>query len=132
MLQPTKSDSLISTIGSFSGVASLVLAVAGNNLDQLSALQKWGLATASAVMLWAFLAGLVVHQFTLHRDAGQMGKGFVTLLFGAWVGGGLLLAVLPYFSFGLAVNQKELISLLAAGSFAVLFTVGSFLGVIAH
>lgn len=119
-------DSVISTIGSFSGVASLVLAVAGNNLDRLSDLQRWGLAVASAVMLWSFLAGLVIHQFSVHSQSYRTkGKAFAAMFVGGWVGGGLLLAVLPFFSFGLAAPHVESISIWAGGSFAVLFTIGS-------
>ena len=127
-----QTDSLISTIGSFSGVASLVLAVAGNNLDRLTDLQRWGLALASAVMLWSFLAGLVFHQFSIHRDAGRQGKALGTMFVGAWVGGGLLLAVLPFFSFGLQASNIDTLSLWVAGSFASIFTLvavaGSFGG----
>lgn len=121
-----QNDSVISTIGSFSGVASLVLAVAGNNLERLSELQRWGLAIASAVMLWTFIAGLITHQFTLNNDAYRKGKAFMTLFVGAWIGGGLLLAVLPFFSFGLAINQRDLLSLWAAGSFSAVFIVAAF------
>jgi peptidoglycan/LPS O-acetylase OafA/YrhL len=128
MYPPKQSDSVISTIGSFSGVASLVLAVAGNNLDRLSNLQRWGLAVASAVMLWAFLAGLVFHQFSLQRDAGKRGKAVGTLFVGAWVGGGLLLAVLPFFSFGLPASNTDTLSLWAAGSFASIFTLAALAG----
>ncbi|MCV2366452.1 hypothetical protein LNV23_23755 [Paucibacter sp. DJ1R-11] len=128
MYPPKQSDSVISTIGSFSGVASLVLAVAGNNLERLSNLQRWGLAVASAVMLWAFLAGLVFHQFSLQRDAGKQGKAVGTLFVGAWVGGGLLLAVLPFFAFGLPASSTDTLSLWAAGSFASIFTLAALAG----
>ena len=127
-----QSDSVISTIGSFSGVASLVLAVAGNNLDRFSILQGWGLAVASAVMLWSFLAGLVFHQFVVQRDNGRQGKAIGTLFVGAWVGGGLLLAVLPFFSFGLAAENIDTLSLWVAGSFATIFTVGAVVGGLSH
>jgi len=123
-----QSDSVISTIGSFSGVASLVLAVAGNNLDRLTSLQRWGLAVASAVMLWSFLAGLVFHQFVIQRDNSRQGKAIGTLFVGAWVGGGLLLAVLPFFSFGLPAGNIETLSLWVAGSFATIFTLGAIAG----
>ena len=123
--EPKQSDSVISTIGSFSGVASLVLAVAGNNLDRLSSLQRWGLTIASAVMLWSFLAGLVFHQFSVHRDASRYAKAAGTLFIGAWVGGGLLLAVLPFFSFGLPENSVDFLSLWAGGLFAVVFTLAA-------
>jgi len=126
-----QSDSVISTIGSFSGVASLVLAVAGNNLDRLTNLQRWGLAVASAVMLWSFLAGLVYHQFVIQRDSYRQGKAMGTLFVGAWVGGGLLLAFLPFFSFGLPAGSVETLSLWAAGSFATIFTLGAVSGIFA-
>lgn len=128
MYPPKQSDSVISTIGSFSGVASLVLAVAGNNLDRLSNLQRWGLAVASAVMLWTFLAGLVFHQFSLQRDARRQLNALGTLFVGAWVGGGLLLAVLPFFAFGLPSSSIDTLSLWAAGSFASIFTLAALAG----
>jgi hypothetical protein len=128
MYPPKQTDSVISTIGSFSGVASLILAVAGNNLDRLTTLQRWGLAVASAVMLWSFLAGLVLHQFSLQRDAGRQGKALGTLIVGAWVGAGLLLAVLPFFSFGLQASNIDTLSLWVAGSFTSVFTLGPVAG----
>ena len=129
MYPDKQNDSIISAIGSFSGVASLVLAVAGNNLDRLTNLQHWGLAGASAVMLWSFLAGLVFHQFSLQRDANRQGRALGTLFVGAWVGGGLLLAVLPFFSFGLEPGSVDTLSLWVAGSFTVVFTLGAIAGI---
>ena len=57
-MERSQNDSVISTIVSSLGVASLVLAVAGNNLEHLSELRRWGLAIASSVMLWALLASM--------------------------------------------------------------------------
>lgn len=100
-------DSLISTIGSVSGVVSLILAVAGNNLDRLTPTQRWGLAVASAVMLWSFLAGIVFQQFSTHRDGWRQGKAIATLFVGGLVGGGLLVAAVPFFSFGLPASHID-------------------------
>lgn len=63
-----RGDSLLSVIGSVAGVAGLVLAVAGNNLDRLSSVQRWGLALSAAVMLWALFANLVYRQSLNRRS----------------------------------------------------------------
>ena len=121
-----QADSLLSTIGTFSGVASLLLAVAGNNLEKLSLLQRWGLAGASAVMLWAFLAGVIAKQFIAHMKSFDKLKAFCVLLIGGLVGAGLLLAAIPLFSFGLPASSTDTLSLWAAGIFLCVFMIGAF------
>ncbi len=115
---PRPPDTL-SLIGNIAGIASLVLAVAGNNLTALSTLQRWGLSGASAVMLWAFLFGLLVEQMKPHwhwRNYNGL-RVFAIFLFGGWIGAGLLLAILPFFAFGLPAETHNYVSITAAISF---------------
>jgi hypothetical protein len=114
-------------IGNVSGIASFILAVAGNNVDKLSLYQKYGLAIASAVMIWTFMGGALIRQ-AKHRAIGatSYGPAIGTMFFGAWIGAGLLMAAIPLFGFGLNVERMETISLIAAGFFAVVFTIASF------
>lgn len=50
----------LSMIGNVSGIASFILAVAGNNVEKLSLYQKYGLAIASTVMIWTFMGGALI------------------------------------------------------------------------
>ncbi len=122
----SKGPDTLSLIGNIAGIASLVLAVAGNNLSSLTTLQRWGLAGASAVMLWAFLFGLLVEQIKPHKRSHNNGRVFAIFFFGGWIGVGLLLAVLPFFAFGLPVDRHEYMSITAAVSFGLITTLAAF------
>jgi LytS/YehU family sensor histidine kinase len=113
-------------VANVSGVASFILAVAGNNVEKLSLYQKYGLAIASAVMIWCFMAGVLIRQ-AKHHVVGTRGIGAAvgTLFFGAWIGAGLLMAALPLFGFGLNQAQTDQISLIGAAAFAAVFSVGA-------
>lgn len=117
----------LSMVANVSGVASFILAVAGNNVEKLSTYQKYGLAIASAVMIWAFMGGVLLRQ-AKHQAlmTHAYGSSIGTLFFGAWIGAGLLMAAIPLFAFGLSRDQMELISFTAAGTFAVAFSIGAF------
>lgn len=118
----------LAMVANVSGIASFVLAVAGNNVEKLSVYQKYGLAVASAVMIWTFMGGVLVRQAKHQADTTYRYPASVgTLFFGAWIGAGLLMAALPLFGFGLNQDQKDMISLIGAGSFAIVFTIGAVL-----
>lgn len=119
-----KNDPL-SMVANLSGIASFILAVAGNNVEKLSLLQKYGLAITSAVMLWTFMGGALLRHAKAHDDRHDRPRVMATLLFGGWIGAGLLLAALPLFSFGLGPDQRDTISLVAAGTFGAIFTIMS-------
>jgi hypothetical protein len=116
----------LAMVANVSGIASFVLAVAGNNVEKLSIYQKYGLAIASAVMIWTFMGGVLVRQ-AKHQAIGArtLVASVGTLFFGAWIGAGLLMAAIPLFGFGLSVDRMDTISLIAAGLFAVVFSIGS-------
>ena len=117
----------LSLIGNIAGIASLVLAVAGNNLTALTLLQRWGLAGASAIMLWAFLFGMLIEQAKPHTRSGNVGRAFSIFLFGGWIGAGLLLAILPFFAFGIPVESHNYLSITAAVSFGLISTAAAFI-----
>ncbi len=125
-LRQSRTPDTLSLIGNIAGIASLVLAVAGNNLSALSVLQRWGLAGASAVMLWAFLFALLVEQIKPHRRSYNHIRIFAIFLFGGWIGAGLLLAILPFFAFGLPAETHNYLSIAAAASFGLISTVAAF------
>lgn len=116
----------LAMVANVSGIASFVLAVAGNNVEKLSLYQKYGLAIASAVMICTFMGGVLIRQ-AKHQAIGAttLVASVGTLFFGAWIGAGLLMAAIPLFGFGLSVDQMDTISLIAAGLFAVVFSIGS-------
>lgn len=109
----------LSLIGNIAGIASLVLAVAGNNLTALTTLQRWGLAGASAVMIWAFLFGLLVEQARPYKLAYRYGTVFAVFFFGGGIAAGLLLAILPFFSFGLPMESHGYMTISAAALFGL-------------
>lgn len=123
--QPGSPDTL-SLIGNIAGIASLVLAVAGNNLTALSTLQRWGLAGASATMLWAFFLGLLFEQSKVHMACRNSGRVFSIFFFGGLIGAGLLLAVLPFFAFGLPPERHDYLSIGAAATFALIASISAF------
>ncbi|WP_382158588.1 hypothetical protein [Hydrogenophaga sp. ANAO-22] len=116
----------LSLIGNIAGIASLVLAVAGNNITALSALQRWGLAVASAAMLWAFFFGLLIVQSKVHIAHRNAGRVFSIFFFGGVIGAGLILAVLPFFAFGLPPEQHDYLSIGAAALFTLIATLSAF------
>lgn len=98
--------------GNIAGIASLVLAVAQANVGSLRLQQRWGLAAAAAAMIWAFLFGSQVNLVRRHApDSG--GKRMGLILLTGVIGSGLLLAVLPYFAFGLGEAEQETVAILA-------------------
>lgn len=118
----------IAMVANIAGIASFVLAVAGNNLDKLSMLQKFGLAIASTVMVWTFVAGLLWRYVSRQAAAFRQGAAAGTLFFGGWIGAGLLLAAIPLFGFGLPQNYVDTISLIGAGLFGLICTIGAAFG----
>lgn len=113
----------IAMVANVAGIASFILAVAGNNIDKLTVLQKLGLSIASTVMIVAFMGGSLIRYVVQRAKDGETVMFVAALFFGGWIGGGLLLAVVPLFGFGLPSTQIDLISMVAAGLFAAVLTI---------
>lgn len=125
VLPPNKPNSdILAVLANIAGVASLVLAVANGNLEKLSTMQRWGLASASALMFWVFFIGAVV-KFAKTWHGGDVFFAAVILFFGGTIGGCLLLTILPMFSFGLPADQHEILAAWAAAIFAGLCVIVS-------
>lgn len=110
---------ILAFVANVAGVASLVLAVANGNLEKLSSLQRWGLAVASAIMFWVFFMGGLIKFAKVQADGHNQGLAVAIMFFGGLICACLLLAILPMFSFGLAVSHQEIITLCAFGTFAL-------------
>ncbi len=112
-------NDILAFVANVAGIGSLILAVANGNLEKLTSLQRWGLAIASAIMFSVFFMGGLIKFAKAEADNHNQGLAVAIIFFGGLICACLLLAVLPLFSFGLAVNHQEIVTLCASAAFVL-------------
>lgn len=77
-------------------------------------------------MLWVFIFGLLIERSKVHIASRNPGRVFAIFFFGGLIGAGLLLAVLPFFAFGLPSERHDYMSIAAATLLVLVATISAF------